>query len=158
MHTEAAMAFQVSKTSHNSRTKHYFANPRIKSKKTWLEAYRNSYLHFIGSLSSCSSLHTHTHTQTHYRIPRLRMRTKAYSIAQRIHRTKDSLIGWPIISGVHECTPDIHIKIISQLTMWTQQKCACTMYLYSQQDIWTMDIISSHRKLGHAYYYALLSN
>ncbi len=27
---KAAMAFQVSKTRHNSRTKHYFANPRIK--------------------------------------------------------------------------------------------------------------------------------
>ncbi len=39
---KAAMAFQVGIT--RERTKYYFANPRM---KTWLEAYRNSYLHSI---------------------------------------------------------------------------------------------------------------
>ncbi len=46
---------------------------KSQSKKTWLGAYRNSYLHFMHlALSSCSTLHTHTHThtdtQTHHRI------------------------------------------------------------------------------------------
>ncbi len=43
---KAAMAFQVSKTKHNSRTKYYFANPQIKIQENLtIEAYRNSYLH-----------------------------------------------------------------------------------------------------------------
>ncbi len=58
------MAFQVSKTRHNSRTKHYFANPRIKSKKTWLEAYRNSYLHLIHPWAAVA-VYTHRQTDTH---------------------------------------------------------------------------------------------
>ncbi len=53
---ETATAFTVSKTSHNSRTKHYFANPRM---KTWLEAYRNFYLHFIDP-SAAVAVYTNT--------------------------------------------------------------------------------------------------
>ncbi len=42
------MAFQVSKSSHNSNEALSCKSTReLKSKKTWLEAYRNSYLHFI---------------------------------------------------------------------------------------------------------------
>ncbi len=50
----------------------------LKSKKTWLEAYRNPYLHFVDPWAAVA-VYTdrQTHTQTHYRIPRLRMRTEA---------------------------------------------------------------------------------
>ncbi len=47
------MAFQVSKSSHNSRTKHYFANPRK----------CDSYLHFIDPWAAVA-VYTHTHTNT----------------------------------------------------------------------------------------------
>ncbi len=50
------MAFQVSKSSHNSRTKHYYANPRLQ-----LEAYRNPYLHFVDP-SAAVAVYTHTNT------------------------------------------------------------------------------------------------
>ncbi len=39
---KATMAFQVSKSSHNSRTKQYFANPQIKIQENvtiYIEAY-----------------------------------------------------------------------------------------------------------------------
>ena len=64
------MAFQVSKSSHNSRTKHYFANPRIKIQENMTRSlYRNSYLHFIDSWAAVAvytdrqtDTHAHTHT------------------------------------------------------------------------------------------------
>ncbi len=56
------MAFQV---SHNSRTKHYFANPQIAIQENMTRSLYNLLLVLHLSLSSCSTLHTHTHTQTH---------------------------------------------------------------------------------------------
>ncbi len=58
------MAFKVSKTSHNSRTKQIH---KLQSKKTWLEAYRNSHFHFIYRWAAVvlyidRQTHTHTHT------------------------------------------------------------------------------------------------
>ncbi len=41
------MAFKVSKTSHNQERSIILQILQLKSKKTLLEAYRNSYLHFI---------------------------------------------------------------------------------------------------------------
>ncbi len=72
------MAFQVSKPSHNSRTKQIHL--QIHELKSKLEAYRNSYLHFMYH-SAAAPLYTDRHkdTQTHYHIhvPRLCMRTEA---------------------------------------------------------------------------------
>ncbi len=61
---KAAMAFQVSKTRHNSRTKHYFANPRIKIEINMTRSLEKLLLALNSSLSSCSSLHTQTHRHT----------------------------------------------------------------------------------------------
>ncbi len=57
------MAFEVSKSSHNSRT-HYFANPRIEIQENMTRAYRNSYLHFVDP-SAAVAVYTDTHTDTH---------------------------------------------------------------------------------------------
>ncbi len=58
------MAFQVSKTRYNSRTKHYFANPRIKIQVNMTRSlYRNSYLHLIHPWAAVyQSTQTHRHT------------------------------------------------------------------------------------------------
>ncbi len=69
------MAFQVSKSSHNLRTKHYFARIKIQENIVHVEAYRNSYLHLIAAVA----VYTDRQTQTHYRIPRLRMRICAHA-------------------------------------------------------------------------------
>ncbi len=41
----------------------------LKSKKTWLEAYRNSYLHFIGAVTVYADTHKHTTVRMRTRIP-----------------------------------------------------------------------------------------
>ena len=57
-----ATMFQVSKPSHTSRMKHYFANA---IQETWLEAYRTLLaLHL--SFSNCSTPHRQTHQHTPY--------------------------------------------------------------------------------------------
>ncbi len=67
------MAFQV---GHNSKRSIILQIHELKSKKTWLEAYRNSYLHFIYPWAAVAlythtqaavalyTHHTHTHTNT----------------------------------------------------------------------------------------------
>ncbi len=60
---KSAMAFKVSKTGPNTRTKHYFANPVIAIQENVTRSLYNCYLHFlIVSLSSCIVLYTHTNT------------------------------------------------------------------------------------------------
>ncbi len=48
------MEFQVSKSSHNSRTKHYFANPRIKIQENMTRSLQKPYLHIT---NGCVSMH-----------------------------------------------------------------------------------------------------
>ncbi len=57
------MAFQVSRSSHNSRTKHYFAN-RVKIQENMTRSLYKLLLALRWSLSSCSSLHRQTHRHT----------------------------------------------------------------------------------------------
>ncbi len=70
------MAFQVSKTLGITPEQSIILQiHKLQSKKTWLEAYRNSYLHFIDPWAAVA-VYKDTRTHTHYRIPRLRMRTE----------------------------------------------------------------------------------
>ncbi len=82
------MAFQVSKSTITRERSIILLIHELKSKKTWLEAYRNSYLHFIDPWAAVAvytdrhtdtQTHRYTDTQTHYRIPRLRMRTPRHN-------------------------------------------------------------------------------
>ncbi len=59
---KATMAFQVGKSSHNSRTKYYFANPQIAIQENMTRSLWKLLLSLQLSLSSCSTLHTHKHT------------------------------------------------------------------------------------------------
>ncbi len=64
------MAFQVSKSTITRERSIVLQIHELKSKKTWLEAYRNSYLHFIDPWAAVAvythtQIHRYTDTQTH---------------------------------------------------------------------------------------------
>ncbi len=125
------MAFQVSKTRHNSRTKHYFANPRIKIQVNILQKLL---LALDSSLSSCSSLHRHTNKLPYTSLAHVhRGITSKYtrSLQQLDRKGSNFLLIWFIRKGfspakyssntvVPECTFYIlgGVPVVGSNTQW----------------------------------------